>query len=150
MTYAEEMLQHKAVELTVLDQMPDPNALSPPRWHLLPPTNTCAASYEYLRYLLRVPATNPGLLDFAACSKKHLGYCVVGCFTTAESLSGCHSLPQHDNQVKQWSKRLTAAEFIHFTYRGITSCRKRSVPKIGDIQMTLSGIGSRSTDSASG
>src|SRR2546423_2653695 len=114
---------------------------------LLPPTNTCAASYEYLRCLLRVPATDPGLLDFAACSKKHLRYCVVGCFTTAESLSGCHSLPQHDNQVKQWSKRLAVAEFVHFTYRGITSCRKRPAPKIGDIQTTLSGIGSRSTDS---
>ena len=87
MTYAEEMLQHKAVELTVLDQMPDTNALSPPQ---VAPT----ASHEYLCCLLRVPATDPGLLDFAACSKKHLRYCVVGCFTTAESLSGCHSLPK--------------------------------------------------------
>jgi hypothetical protein len=49
-----------------------------PRSHLLPPTNTCAASYEYLCYLLRVPATDPGLLDFAACPKKHLRYCVMG------------------------------------------------------------------------
>ena len=56
------------------------------------------ASHEYLCCLLRVPATDPGLLGFAACLKKHLRYCVVGCFTTAESLSGCHSLPQHDNQ----------------------------------------------------
>jgi hypothetical protein len=84
-----------------------------PRVPVLPPTSTYATSYEYLRYLLRVPATNPGLLDFAACSKKHLRYCVVGCFTTTESLSGCHSLPQHDNQVKQWSKRLAVAEFVH-------------------------------------
>jgi hypothetical protein len=67
---------------------------------LLPPTNTCAASYEYLRYLLRVPATDPGLLDFAACSKKHLRNCVMGCFTIVESLSGYYSLPQYDNQVK--------------------------------------------------
>src|ERR1700727_1599185 len=34
-----------------------------------------------------------------------------------------------------------------FTYRGITSCRKRSAPKTRDIQTSLSGIGSRSTDS---
>ena len=99
MMYAEEMLQHKAVELTVLDQMPDTNALSPtyclPRIPLLPPTSTYATSYEHLCYLLRVPATDPGLLGFAACSKKHLRYCVMGCFTTPESLSGCHSLPQH-------------------------------------------------------
>jgi hypothetical protein len=52
MTYAEEMLQHKAIELTVLDQMSDINALSPPSGTLLPPTNDCAVSYEYLRYLL--------------------------------------------------------------------------------------------------
>jgi hypothetical protein len=45
------------------------------------------------------------------------------------------------------SKRLAVAEFVHFTYRGITSCRKRSAPKIEDIQTTLSGTGSRSTDS---
>jgi hypothetical protein len=44
---------------------------------------------------------------------KHLRYCVVGCFTTAESISVCRSLPQHDNQVKQWSKRLAVAEFVH-------------------------------------
>jgi hypothetical protein len=30
--------------------------------------------------------------------------------------------------------------------RQIRSCRKRALPKIGDIQRTLSGIGSRSTD----
>jgi hypothetical protein len=30
------------------DQIPDTNALFPPARHLLPPTNTCAASYEYL------------------------------------------------------------------------------------------------------
>jgi hypothetical protein len=48
MTYAEEMLQHKAVELTVLDQMPDTNALSPsggtyclPQMPVLSPTSTC-------------------------------------------------------------------------------------------------------------
>src|SRR5271156_3628760 len=116
-------------------------------WHLQPPTKTCAASYKYLCYLLRVPATDPGLLDFAACSKKYLRYYVVGCFTTAESLSGCYSLPQHDKQVKQWSKGLAVADFVHFTYRGITSCRKLSVPKIVDNQTILSGIGSRSTDS---
>ena len=54
-----------------------------PRWHLLPLTNTYAASYEYLYYLLRVV------------------------------------------------QRLAVAEFVHFTYPGITSCRKCSVPKTG-------------------
>jgi len=49
------------------------------------------ASHEYLFCLLRVPATDPGLLDFAACSKKYLRYCIMGCFTTADFLSGCHS-----------------------------------------------------------
>ena len=38
--------------------------------------------------LLRVPTTD--LLDFAACLKKHLRYCVMGCFTIAESVYGCH------------------------------------------------------------
>src|SRR5437762_11060702 len=28
----------------------------------------------------------------------------MGCFTTAKSLSGCHSLPQHDNQSSSGPK----------------------------------------------
>jgi hypothetical protein len=61
----------------------------------------------------------------------------------------CCGLLYHSmtTRSKQWSKRLAMAEFVHFTYRGITSCRKRSVPKIRNIQTILSGIGSRSTDS---
>jgi hypothetical protein len=35
---------------------------------------------------------------------------------------------------------------IHFIHPVIRSCTKRSVPKIGDVQRTLSRIGSRSTD----
>jgi hypothetical protein len=58
----------------------------------------------YLCYLLGAPTTDPGLLDFAACQKKHLRHCVMGCFTTAESLYGCHSLPQHDNQSNSGPK----------------------------------------------
>jgi hypothetical protein len=48
MTYAVEMLQHKAVELTVLDQMLDTNEFSPPggtyclpRMPVLSPMSTC-------------------------------------------------------------------------------------------------------------
>jgi hypothetical protein len=61
------------------DQIPRTNALSPPdgtyclpRVPVLPPTSTCATSYEYLWYLLRVPAAYLGLLNFAARSKKYL------------------------------------------------------------------------------
>jgi hypothetical protein len=36
--------------------------------------------------------------------------------------------------------------FVHFTHPAIRSSTKRSVPKIGDVQRILSGIGSRSTD----
>jgi hypothetical protein len=43
-----------------------------PKWHLLPPTSTCAASYEYLCCPLRVPAAYLGLLNFAVSSKKYL------------------------------------------------------------------------------
>jgi hypothetical protein len=34
---------------------------------------------------------------------------------------------------------------VHFTHSAIRSCTKRAVPKIGDVQRTLSGIGSKST-----
>src|SRR5947209_17683583 len=34
---------------------------------------------------------------------------------------------------------------IHFIHSAIRSCTKRAVPKIGNVQRTLSGIGSRST-----
>jgi hypothetical protein len=50
MTYAEEMLQHKAVELTVLDQNAPMRCLPQ-----VPPT----ASHEYLCCLLRVPPLPP-------------------------------------------------------------------------------------------
>jgi hypothetical protein len=38
---------------------------------------------------------------------------------------------------------------VHFIYSVIRSCTKRAVLKIGDVQRTLSGIGSRSTGSLS-
>ena len=107
MTYAEEMLQHKAVELAVLDQMPDTNALSPPggtyclpRMPMLSPTSTYATSYEYL---LPTPASSTS----QPTQKKHLRYYIVGCFTTAESLPGCHSLP------KGWEQGLPRAQRRH-------------------------------------
>ena len=58
-------------------------------WHLngLP----CDSPAPTILQRLLVPTTD--LLDFAACPKKHLRYCVVGCFTTAESVCGCHFLP---------------------------------------------------------
>jgi hypothetical protein len=34
---------------------------------------------------------------------------------------------------------------VRFTHSTIRSCTKRAVPKIGNVQRTLSGIGSRST-----
>jgi hypothetical protein len=71
----------------------DSNALSAP-------DDIYCLSFEGLCCLLRVPAAYHGLLDFVARSKKYLRYRAVGCFTTADSLSTYHSLPQHDNQVK--------------------------------------------------
>jgi hypothetical protein len=35
---------------------------------------------------------------------------------------------------------------LYMSHPAIRSCTKRAVPKIGDVQRTLSGIGSRSTD----
>jgi hypothetical protein len=130
------MLQHKAVELTVLDQNARYQcAVS----HLLPPTNTCAASYEYLRYLLRAPMLPPTSTSYRPRPPRLRGLLKEApeIFTTPESLSGCHSLPQYDNQVRQWSKRLAVAEFVHFTYRGITSCRKRCAKDRGHSNYTF-------------
>jgi len=47
--------------------------------------------------LPRVPAAFLGPLNFVARSMKYLRYYAVGCFTIADSLSACHSLPQYDN-----------------------------------------------------
>jgi len=94
-------------------QTPDTNALSLPggTYWLLPPTNTCAASYEYLCYLLRVPATDLSLVDFAVCLKKHLRYCVMDCFTTAKSLpAAILYLSMITSQAMV--QRLAVAEFV--------------------------------------
>jgi hypothetical protein len=121
MTDAEEMQQHKAVELTVLDQMPDTNVLSPPggtyclpRIPVMPPTSTYAASYEHLRYLLRVSATDPpprlrGLLKEAPEI-----LCCGLLYHSRISSPAAILYPQHDNQVKQWSKRLAVARVCTF------------------------------------
>ena len=123
------------------------NALSSPdgtycllRVPVLPPTSIYAAPCEYLLPTSASSTSRPAQRStcdtvlWAALPQPNPFPAAILCLSMT-------------TQVKQWSKRLAVAEFVHFTYRGITSCRKRSVPKIGDIQTTLSGIGSRSTDS---
>jgi hypothetical protein len=70
----------------VLVIKPDTNAPSPP---------------DDIYCLLRVPTTDPGLLDFVGRSKKYLRHRAVGCFAITEALDACHSLPQYDKQLSK-------------------------------------------------
>jgi hypothetical protein len=63
---------------------------------ITPDTNTLSLPDD-IYCLLRLPTTYPNLFDFTGRSKKYLRHGAVGCFTTADSLCACHSLPQHDN-----------------------------------------------------
>ena len=81
-----------------------------PGRYLLPSMSTCclprvlAASNEYLLPPMRTYYL-PALLRFRELLEENtLKHLTVGCFTTADSLSGLRSLYQHSNQIKQQSK----------------------------------------------
>jgi len=113
----------------VLMIKPDANALSPP---------------NDIYCLLRVPTTYPGLLDFAARSKKYLKHRLLLpqpiafapatlCLSTTTRLSS--------------GPELMMAEVVHFTHPIIPSCREHSTLKVKGVQRILWGIGSRLVDS---